>query len=167
MHKARLTQRKWNTILLVIAFVIVAADRITKIWVQANIALNQSVPETGFFRLTHVQNTGAAFSLFRGRTSILSIISILGLIFLLLYVFKLSRYFPTLDTRFNKIALGLILGGDIGNLIDRLYYGHVTDFIDTGAWPIWNIADAAMVVGVILFVLSLFLAEIKAEGLER
>jgi len=118
----------------------------------------QSIPESGFFRLTYAQNTGAAFSIFHGYSDILAVIASLGVILILVYIFVLHRHFPFLDTRLNKIALGMILGGTIGNLIDRIALGRVTDFIDVGPWPIFNIADSSLVVGVIVFALSILFA---------
>ncbi len=125
----------------------------------------QSTPETGFFRLTYVGNTGAAFSIFTGKNSILIFAAIAGVILILTYYFYLYRRLPYLDTALNKIALAVILGGTIGNLIDRIRLGFVRDFIDVGPWPIFNVSDSCTVVGVILFAFSLFfLTRKQAEG---
>lgn len=166
MPRSNLPQVKWNFIFAAIAFLIVAADQLTKLWIQANLALNQSIPATGFYRLTYAQNTGAAFSIFYGKTGILTIISIIGVILLLVYVFAVYRRFPYLDTRINKISLGFILGGTLGNLIDRIRLGYVIDFVDIGPWPIFNVADSSLVVGVIVFALSILLVTRIPEGKE-
>jgi signal peptidase II len=163
MHKNNLLSFKWNIVFIVIACLVVGLDQISKIWIRSHFFLGQSVPETGFFRLTFTQNTGAAFSMFYGRADILGIVSILGAILILLYVFVFSRRLPYLDTRFNKIALGLMLGGTVGNMIDRLAFGHVTDFLDVGPWPVFNIADSSLVVGVIIFAFGLILVGRKAD----
>ena len=138
------------------ALLIVAADQLSKIWIRTNLAVGQSLPEVGFLRLTHVNNTGAAFGLFHGQTFPLTIISFIGVAVLLLYAFFFYRRFPWLDNWFIWTGLSLVLGGTVGNLIDRLRLGHVTDFIDFGFWPAFNIADSAIVVGVIIFAYSLF-----------
>jgi signal peptidase II len=163
MQKSNLPQLKWNIIFIAIAFLIIFFDQISKYWIRSNLVLGQSMPETGFFRFTYAQNTGAAFSLFYGQADILAVVSILGAILILLYVFVLSRRWDFLDTRLNKIALGLMLGGTIGNLIDRIIIGHVTDFIDVGPWPVFNVADSSLVVGVIIFAFGLLIASRKVD----
>jgi len=77
------------------------------------------------------------------------------MVVLLLFTLLFYRHFPLLDSRLGKPALGLILGGTVGNLIDRLRFGGVTDFIDIGLWPAFNIADSAVVVGTIIFAYAL------------
>jgi signal peptidase II len=157
MRNPNLPTVKWNIIFFAIAFLVVVFDQASKYWVKTHLALGDSIPSSGFFRLTHVQNTGAAFSLFYGRTSILTVVSIVGVIIILMYVFVLYRHFPSMDTRLNKLALGLILGGTVGNLIDRLLFGFVTDFVDVGPWPVFNVADSSVVVGVIIFAVSILI----------
>jgi signal peptidase II len=164
MPRSNLPQVKWNVIFAAIAFLIVAGDQLSKLWILSHLALNQSVPLTGLFRLTYVQNTGAAFSIFYGKTELLTIVSIIGVILLLIYVFLVYRRFPYLDTRINKICMALILGGTLGNLVDRLRLGHVTDFVDIGPWPIFNVADSSLVVGVIVLALSILLVTPIPEG---
>jgi signal peptidase II len=163
MHKNNLPSVKWNIIFLIIACLVICLDQISKFWIRSHFFLGQSVPETGFFRLTYVQNTGAAFSIFDGRADILGLVSILGAALILLYNFVFSRRMPFLNTRWNKVALGLMLGGTIGNLFDRLILGRVTDFFDVGSWPVFNIADSSLVVGVIIFAFSLILASRKSD----
>ncbi|MFC2020368.1 signal peptidase II [Chloroflexota bacterium] len=132
------------------ALLVVAADRFSKLWIRSY-SEGQLIFEAGFFRLTHIRNTGAAFGLFQGQSFLLAIASIIGIVVILLLVFSVSRRFPFLDTMPDKLALGLVLGGTIGNLVDRLRFGYVTDFISIGIWPTFNIADSAVTVGVILF----------------
>jgi signal peptidase II len=146
---------KWNIILFTITLVSIIIDQLTKWWIQSNFYLGQSVPETGLFRLTYAQNTGAAFSIFHGQVSILGIFSAIGAIIILVYIFFISRHFPFLETRLNKVAIGLILGGVIGNGIDRLWLHYVRDFIDIGPWPIFNVADSCTTVGIIIFAASI------------
>jgi len=139
------------------ALLVIFTDQLSKFWVRSNIPLYQSLPETGFFRLTHLHNTGAIFGLFQGQSLILSIITIIGVCFLLYLALFMYRQFPLLNTVLGKLSLGLILGGTVGNLIDRLSSGYVTDFIAIGIWPPFNIADSAGVVGAILLAYLLLL----------
>ena len=145
-----------NVFFLLVALLVVAADQLSKTWIKFNLAFGQSVPETGFPRITHIQNTGAAFGLFQGQSFALTIIAIFGVIFFLVLALIIHRRLTFLGSRLGMSALGLILGGTIGNLIDRLRLGYVTDFIDVGFWPAFNIADSAVVIGTILFAYSLF-----------
>lgn len=155
MQKHNLHQAKWNIIFFAVAALVIFIDQFSKWWIQTHFYPGQSVPESGFFRLTYAQNTGAAFSIFYGKTDILSVISIIGVIIILVYVFVIYRHFPSLDTRLNKVALGLILGGTLGNLIDRLWLHYVRDFIGAGPWPVFNIADSSLVIGIIIFAASI------------
>ena len=132
------------------ALLVVAADQLSKSWVRSNLAVGESLPEMGFLRLTYVQNTGSAFGLFRDQTLLLAIVAFIGIAILLLFGLFRHRRFPFLATVPAKLLLGLVLGGTVGNLLDRLGYGYVTDFIDIGRWPAFNIADSAVVVGAIL-----------------
>ena len=163
MQKADRLQGKWwqNVLFFLTALIIVAADQFSKIWIRSY-SEGQLIFEAGFFRITHVHNTGASFGLFQGQSFYLTIVAFIGIILVFLFVFLLPRYFPFLDTRLVRLAIGLILGGTIGNLVDRLRFGYVTDFIDIGIWPTFNIADSAITVGVILFAYFL-LSSIRAQ----
>ncbi len=164
MQKPNLPSVKWNIIFFAIAFLVIAVDQLSKWWIQDHLFPGESVPIIGFIRLTYAQNTGAAFSIFFGKSDILAVVSIFGIILLLIYAFVINRRFPFLNTRLNKIGLGLILGGTIGNLIDRLSLGYVRDFIDMGPWPVFNAADSATVVGVIIFAVSILMASWDSEA---
>jgi signal peptidase II len=146
---------KWNIIFLAVAALSIFLDQWSKGWLQTLMIPGQSIPETGFFRLTYAQNTGAVFSIFYGRTSILTYVSLFGALLILVYNFFLARNFQGLQTRWNKVALGFILGGTVGNLIDRFSLHYVRDFIDVGPWPIFNLADSSIVVGVIIFAFTI------------
>lgn len=159
MQKAKSLQGKWwNVGFLLTALLIAAADQFSKIWIRSYPEA-QAIFEAGFFRIIHTHNTGAAFGLFQGQTFALTILALVSITFILLYALFIYRRFPIFDNRLGRLALGLILGGAVGNLIDRLRLGYVTDFIDVGIWPTFNIADSAVTVGVIMLVCSLiFLA---------
>jgi len=153
---------QWNMLLFLIALLVVAADQLSKVWIRSNLLVGQSLFEAGFFRIIHVNNTGAAFGLFQGQSFLLTIVALVGITVLLVYVLVIYRKFPLLDNRLGRSTLGLVLGGAVGNLIDRLRFGYVTDFISVGLWPAFNIADSAITVGVILFAYS-FLRSARAE----
>jgi len=156
MQKADSPRGKWrNVVFPLTALLVVAADQVSKIWIRANLARGESLPETGLFRLTHVHNTGASFGLFQDQSLPLTIVALIGIVVILLVVLLVYRRYPFFDSRLGNPALGLVLGGTVGNLVDRLRFGYVTDFIDIGIWPAFNIADSAITVGVILFAYSL------------
>ena len=146
----------------IIMAVILLLDQLSKYLVETRIPLYSywaPIPALeNLFRLTHTANTGAVFGLFQGT----------GMFFAALAVFVAGAiiYFNlTLPGGqwLLRIALGLQLGGALGNLIDRLRQGHVTDFIDVGPWYIFNIADMAVVGGVILFGIVLIREERKQQ----
>jgi signal peptidase II len=158
MQKAnRLRGKRWNVSFFLPALLVVAADQLSKIWIRSNLLVGESLPEAGFFQLTHVQNTGAAFGLFQDQSFALIIVGLVGIAALLAYALFFYSHFPLLNNRLSHSALGLILGGTVGNLIDRLNpnLSGVTDFISIGIWPAFNIADSAVVVGTIIFAYTL------------
>ena len=155
MRKVNHPQDKWRSVVfLLIGLLVVFADQLSKVWIRINLPEGQSLFEIGFFQITHVHNTGAAFGLFRGQSFVLTIVAIIGVTVILVYGFFLYRYFPLPDRMLGKLAIGLILGGTAGNLMDRLRFGYVTDFIDFGYWPAFNIADSAVTVGAVIFIYS-------------
>jgi len=154
---SRLQDKQWSVVFPLIGLLIVVADQLSKVWIRINLPEGHSLFQVGFFRITHVHNTGAAFGLFRDQSFALTIVAIIAITVILVYTFVGYRHFPWLDSMSGKLALGLILGGTVGNLIDRLRFGYVTDFIDFSFWPAFNIADSAVTVGVTIFVVSLLL----------
>ena len=156
MQKVNSPQGKWgNLVFPLTALLLVTADQFSKLGIRSNLAIGESLFEMGFFRLIRVHNTGAAFGLFQGQSFLLTIIALVGVATLLLYTLFFHRKLPFLGNRLGKLALGLVLGGTVGNLIDRIYLGYVTDFIAVGIWPAFNIADSAIVVGTIILAYSL------------
>ena len=139
--------------LFLIALSVVAADQLSKYLIRANMELGQSIPSEGFLRLTYTTNTGGAFGLFSNQAFLLALAAVIAIVVLVRYM----RYLPP-HSWLLKIALGLLLGGAVGNLIDRVRLGEVTDFIDIGAWPVFNLADSAIVVGTVLIVYYLLFA---------
>ena len=148
--------------LFLTALLVVAADQLTKTWIRSNLAYGQAIPESGFFQITHVHNTGAAFGLLTDQSSLLAVVAATGMVLLLIYALFLHHRLPFLNNRSASLALGLILGGTTGNLFDRLLQGYVTDFISVGIWPDFNIADSAITIGAIILAYSL-LQNVRAE----
>jgi signal peptidase II len=153
--------RDMRWLMLAIAAFIVFLDRVTKLWIVAHVPSGHAIvviPQV--FRLTHVLNTGAAFSLFEGATSphlvrnILIGFSIFAVVIVLLLIWKMGR-----SVTLTSIALALILGGAIGNLYDRMRFSHVIDFLEVHIvhyhWPDFNVADSAIVVGACLLLLEM------------
>ena len=156
MRKVNRLQDRWqNAVFFLIGLLIVVADQLSKTWIRTNLPEGRSLFEIGFLRITHVHNTGAAFGLFPDQSFVLIIVALIGITAILVYALVIYRYFPLPDGMLGKLALGLVFGGTLGNLIDRLRFGYVTDFIDFGFWPAFNIADSAVTVGVIIFAYSL------------
>ena len=148
-------------ILVVVAAVTLAADQTTKYLIRDNLAIGESWPREGFFRLTHGTNTGTAFGLFPDQTLLLTIASIFAIGFII-YFYRAHGG----RTWLSGLNVGLLLGGAFGNLIDRLVAEKVTDFIDVGPWPIFNVADSAIVVGITLLIVSMVLFDNPGLGEE-
>jgi signal peptidase II len=142
---------------------VIIADQLSKLWINSNLAVGESVFEIGFFRLTHIHNTGSSFGLFQNQNLILAIIAIIGACAILFLVFFMRHRLQILDTTLAKVSLGLIFGGTVGNLINRLSFGYVIDFIDFNYWPAFNIADSSVVVGAVLSGYYLIRLTIQSE----
>jgi signal peptidase II len=143
---------KKNIIILSTSLIIVFLDQLTKFLIKQNFQLNQSLPIIkNIFHLTYVTNTGSAFGLFKGFNIIFILISIIVVIIILYYLKKIKN-----NEKFLQFSVGLLLGGTIGNLIDRLSYGYVTDFIDFRIWPVFNVADSAVTLSVMAIIILLW-----------
>ena len=134
-------------VLGLVATAAVVADQLTKQVVGRTLTLGDSVDIAGPFSIHHVQNSGIAFGLFDSRTGIVIGVTAVAVGLMLVFFARAGRRHPLLP-----VALGLVLGGSVANLIDRVRLGYVTDFLDLVAWPAFNLADTFIVVGVgILF----------------
>mgnify|MGYP006087879501 FL=1 len=139
-----------------LSLILVIADQLTKMMVLGSLELYESIEITSFFSLTHVHNYGAAFSFLADEDGwqqyFLVSISVIASIAIILWMSKTSTKQP-----YKLIALSLILSGAIGNLIDRAVFGFVIDFINLHYqdfyWPVFNVADTAITLGVILLLL--------------
>ena len=132
MQKLHLLQdRRRDIPFISVAVLVIIIDQITKAIIKANLALGEAVFDVGFFQIKHVQNTGAAFGLFKDHSLTLIITASVGVLLILLLVFLLRSKWSFLESMWVRVGLGLIMGGTIGNnLIYRIYQGLVTDFLD-------------------------------------
>lgn len=131
---------------LVTVSTIIFTDRITKFFLSQLLSVGESLPLIrNVLHMTLVHNTGIAFGLFKNNGVVFIIIPVIA-VFLLIFNIFYYRTSKNLN-RVYIIAFSLILGGAIGNLIDRIYYGYVIDFIDLRVWPVFNIADSAISIG--------------------
>lgn len=144
-------------VVVLIAGIIIALDQITKFVIQSNMDLHHVEIIKGFFSLTYAENTGMAWSLLSGKQAFLSVVSAIAIGVMIWYVL-----FKNPD-RLTKFALSMMIGGAIGNLIDRVFLNYVRDFLDFIIFgydfPIFNLADSALTIGVVL----LFIAALKEE----
>src|SRR5215813_2222188 len=157
---------------LLIALLVVLLDRVSKYLVAKNIVLHDSITMIpGFFRLTHVQNRGAAFGLFSEapspwKVSLLILFSLAALIVVSALLWKSSH-----TARATAVGLALILGGAVGNLWDRLANGRVVDFLDFSVngyhWPAFNLADSAIVIGAMLLVSEILFSKSSEPAKEK
>lgn len=151
-----------------IASLVIIIDQLTKQWIMTNFALYEQqniIP--GLFDLVYVTNTGAAFGFLAGSKNLLRQVFFVGVAIVALVVIVYAYGHLKRQGKIFVYALGLIGGGAIGNLIDRLRFGSVVDFLDfylgSYHWPAFNVADSAITVGVGLFLLGSLLQHIKEE----
>lgn len=153
---------------LLIAAGVLLLDRVTKLIVERRVPLHESISIVpGFFKLTHIENRGAAFGLFADSPSewkiaILVLFSVIALVVVSFLLWKNSHVMST-----TSVGLALILGGAVGNLWDRLSAGHVTDFllfyIGQYEWPAFNVADSSIVIGAALLVMEILFSKSPAH----
>jgi signal peptidase II len=142
--------RFWG--ILGVAGGVLVLDRLTKMWVLRHFYLGESRRVTQFFYLTYVQNTGTAFGFLQGNNKALMVLAfvILGV---LLYS---ARGLSERGGLCGALGVALVLGGAIGNMIDRFHYGRVIDFLDFRVWPVFNMADSAISVGAVALFVGLW-----------
>ena len=137
--------RKKYPVVFLTAIAIIILDQLSKFLVKINFNLNESVPVMGeIFHLTYIHNFGAGFGILQNQRILLVIISIAVAAFIFYYAKKVKE-----EETLLQLLLGFVLGGTIGNLIDRIFLGYVTDFFDFMIWPVFNIADSFVTIGII------------------
>ena len=146
---------KWISL----SVIVLVLDQVSKIWITTSMFLYESINVIPFFQLTYVQNEGAAFSFLNDaggwqRWFFVSL-SLIASVFIIIWLSKLPK-----SEKLQSLGLAMVLGGAIGNLIDRLRFGYVIDFLDvyyqTWHWPVFNVADSAITVGVFMLLLDSF-----------
>ena len=141
---------------LTTTFSVVIVDRVTKLFFSEQLSYGESLPIIrNVLHMTLVHNTGIAFGFFKDQGIVFIVIPIIA-IFLLVFNIYYYRQNNEALSRVYIAAFSLILGGAIGNLIDRIVYGHVIDFIDFRVWPVFNIADSAITIGAIMVAFKCF-----------
>ncbi len=154
-----------NIYFLVTAICIMTADQVTKYIIIQRVPEGSSIGIIpGFLSITHIRNTGAAFGLFQGYTGILTVVSIVA-IFLIIILKSILNF----NSAFYNVCLGFVLGGALGNLIDRFFVGEVTDFINIRFIPVFNVADSSILIGfslIIILILKEYFKKGKTEGVD-
>jgi signal peptidase II len=152
MHKKKFEltalgmRENYHLLFLFSSFFIFAIDQITKYAIRANLSLGSSIPVIqDVFYLTYSLNTGVSFGMFKGHNWFFILVALFALV-LFIYLYKDNKkYWP---------QLSLIIGGTAGNLVNRIQLGHVVDFINFKIWPSFNVADAALVIGIFWLILQ-------------
>jgi len=145
-----------------ISFFLVALDQLTKTLVRSNLAFNELWMPVAWLapyaRFVNWHNTGAAFGIFQGMNGIF--MALAGVIIILILI-----YFPMIPAadKYFRLALSLQMAGAMGNLIDRLIRGYVTDFISIGRFPVFNVADSCITMGVVVLLFGMWLEERESQ----
>lgn len=141
---------------VIVTLSVIFLDRVTKIFFAKLLAPGESIPVIhNVLHMTMVRNTGIAFGFFKDQGIVFIIIPIIAIILLVFNIYYYKQNNEALSHPYI-IAFSLILGGAIGNLIDRIAYGYVIDFIDLRVWPVFNIADSAITIGAFIVALKCF-----------
>ena len=152
------SSRRSRLILAAFLFVVIVIfDQVTKFVTRARLDIGEIWPDWPV-RFTHIKNSGSAFGLFDGQTLFLIIASIVAIAFMV-YFFRQAAG----QSYVISAAMGMILGGAVSNLADRIRDGHVTDMIEFPHYPVFNVADSSVVIGIVIVVLRVLLAP-KADG---
>lgn len=153
-----------SCLLWLIAIAVFLFDQLAKKYISKSLSLGQSIPVIkNIFHLTLVHNTGVAFGLFKNRQAFFIIITSVVILYIALVLF-LNRKQNSLSSR---IAFGLILGGAGGNLLDRLRLGFIVDFFDFRIWPVFNIADSAITIGIFILAVDFIMRPKQESGDKR
>jgi len=140
--------------LAAVALAAVFADQLTKEVVASQLPLDHEVQVLGPFSIHHVQNSGIAFGLFASATAAVIVLTTIAVAWMIGYFARSGARHPLLP-----VAVGLLIGGSVSNLADRVRLGHVTDFLDLRYWPAFNLADSFIVIGVAMLLAALVSAD--------
>jgi signal peptidase II len=148
--------------LAAVAIAAVIADQVTKHLVASHLQLGEGVHVLGPFTIRHVENSGIAFGLFSNATAVVIVVTAIAIAWMLAYFARSGARHPVLP-----VALGLVIGGSVSNLADRVRLGFVTDFLDFRYWPAFNLADSFIVIGVGILLAALVLTEREPQAPRR
>jgi signal peptidase II len=140
---------QWAGLAAVVAAA-VAGDQLTKHVVTSRLALGESSKVVGPLSIHRVENSGIAFGFFTSATGVVIALTSIAVVWMLVYFARSGARHPAIPA-----GLGLLIGGSISNLVDRVRLGHVTDFVDFGWWPAFNLADSFIVIGVVILIVAL------------
>lgn len=155
MEKPHCPRGNWRDIILGgVILLVVAADQLTKWWIiewwKTTNPLGGVLWDVGFLRIIYLQNTGAAFGIFQGFNLVFVVVYFIVLVVIVTIIARYHHHPYFVKSLMPRLIAGLILGGMTGNLIDRIRFGHVTDFVDFKIWPVFNVADSALTLSIIL-----------------
>jgi signal peptidase II len=148
--------------LAIVALAAILADQVTKHIVTHTLGLDEAEHVIGPLSIHHVQNSGIAFGLFSSATAGVAVITGIAVVWMLVFFARSGSRHPVLPA-----ALGLLIGGSVSNLVDRIRLGHVTDFIDLRYWPAFNLADSFIVIGVAILLCALVASDRKPRPPRR
>jgi len=157
-----LTRSQFDIFLAItVTFLVVFVDRLSKLFFSDLLVYGESLPIIrNILHMTMVHNTGIAFGFFKDQGITFIVIPIVAVVLLVFNIYYYRQNNEALS-RIYIVAFSLILGGAIGNLIDRIVYGYVIDFIDFRVWPVFNIADSAITIGAVLIAYKCFKLSVK------
>ena len=151
--------------IFLICILVIVFDQLSKVVLSSILTLNQSISIiNNCFHLTLIHNTGIAFGMLKGSSNIILIVTIIGLILIarsLKNDFLKDNLVNKKVLFIRKVAIGFILGGAIGNMIDRFRVGYVIDFLDFRIWPVFNLADSFITIGAVILFWNLFIPSKK------
>ena len=151
-----------DMLIIILAFAVIILDQVTKYLAVVNVSQGNITIISGFFDLTLAQNTGAAFSIMQNGKWFFLIFTPIIIGAILFYIIYKAK-----DSLLVSISLSLIIGGAVGNYIDRIRLGYVVDFLDFKVWPVFNVADSFVVIGTCLFAWYLFFISEKEKKKEE
>jgi signal peptidase II len=159
----RLSAGAWQWAgLAAVSLAAVVGDQLTKEVVRTHLRIDESAHVVGPLSIHRVQNSGIAFGLFASATAVVTVLTAVAVVWMLFFFARSGARHPVLPA-----ALGLLIGGSVSNLVDRVRLGHVTDFIDFGWWPAFNLADSFIVIGVAILLLALTAADRRPRKTPR
>lgn len=148
--------------LLAVSAAAVAGDQLTKHVVRSDLRVDESVRVLGPLTIHRVQNSGIAFGLFSSATIVVTVLTAVAVGWMVVFFARSGSRHPVIPA-----ALGLLIGGSLSNLVDRIRLGHVTDFLDLGWWPAFNLADSFICIGVAILLAALVVADRRPKQVAR